>query len=98
MKRSFYLTAFAIGLGFAMVASGGENDKPKAKTKTSTAEKAGTSTEGKTPITGTYIPRKIHRRGHITDGSAHVEVLDSDAIARSGASDLKQLLIRRGIR
>jgi len=48
-------------------------------------------------ITGSYIKRNIHRDGRITDGSSQVVVLDRGMIDRSGAGDLKQVLIRQGI-
>jgi hypothetical protein len=49
-------------------------------------------------ITGSYIKRNIRRDGRITDGSSQVVVLDRGMIDRSGAADLKQVLIRQGIR
>ena len=49
-------------------------------------------------ITGSYIKRNIRRDGKITDGSSQVVVLDREMINRSGAADLKQVLIRQGIR
>jgi hypothetical protein len=49
-------------------------------------------------ITGSYIKRNIRRDGKITDGPSQVVVLDREMISRSGAADLKQVLIRQGIR
>ena len=50
----------------------------------------------KTPLTGSYLPREVHRSGMITDGPYNVAVIDSEMIRISGASDLQQLLVRRG--
>src|SRR5215470_17674218 len=49
-------------------------------------------------LTGSYIKRNIRRDGKITDGSSQVVVLDRGMIDRTGAADLKQVLIRQGIR
>jgi hypothetical protein len=48
-------------------------------------------------LTGSYIKRKVRRDGMITDGPNQVVVVDRTMIERSGAADLKQVLIRRGI-
>jgi hypothetical protein len=48
-------------------------------------------------LTGSYIKREVRRRGMITDGPYNVTVIDSDMIRNSGASDLHQLLVRRGL-
>ena len=48
-------------------------------------------------LTGSYIKRTVRRNGKITDGSSQVVVLDREMIDRSGAGDLKQVLIRQGI-
>jgi hypothetical protein len=53
--------------------------------------------QGKVALTGSYIKKDIHRNGVITDGANQVLVLDRKSIDESGASDLKQVLIRRGI-
>src|SRR5437899_4174742 len=51
-----------------------------------------------TTLTGSYIKRDVRRNGVITDGPAQVIVLDNQAIRNSGAADLNELLIRRGLR
>lgn len=48
-------------------------------------------------LTGSYIKRDVKRAGRITDGPTQVLVIDRKAIERSGASDLKQLLVRYGL-
>ncbi|MEY2429512.1 MAG: hypothetical protein QOJ40_2397 [Verrucomicrobiota bacterium] len=47
-------------------------------------------------VTGSYIKQKLNRDGQITDGPSPLVVFDQQTIERSGASDLKQLLVRRG--
>jgi hypothetical protein len=46
-------------------------------------------------VTGSLIPEKTQVRGHITVGASQVVIVDSDAIRRSGARDVADLL-RRG--
>jgi hypothetical protein len=48
-------------------------------------------------LTGSYIKRDIHRNGVVTDGSNPVVVLDQDMIRNSGAADLRQLLVVKGL-
>ncbi len=68
--------------------------KPKAAVEKATP---GVQTEKNIELTGSYVKQTIHRSGQITDGAAPVWVLDSKAIANSGATDLRQLLIRQGV-
>jgi hypothetical protein len=49
-------------------------------------------------LTGSYIKRNIHRNGIVTDGPNPVFVVDNEAIQNSGAADLRQLLLFRGVR
>jgi outer membrane cobalamin receptor len=49
-------------------------------------------------LTGSHIKRDVRRYGQITDGPSLVLVIDRKAIERSGASDLRQLLSRSGVR
>lgn len=90
----------------------GATDKTKVKASESKAKVSETKatvskTESKktsdtrtveTQLTGSYIKRNYHRSGQITDGPSQVVVLDRNTIEQSGAADLNQLLIRRGLR
>lgn len=69
------------------------NVQPAAKPKTA----SGTVKEN-TALTGSYIKRDVKRSGVVTDGPTPVYVLDHDSIQTSGASDLSQVLLRRGFR
>lgn len=51
----------------------------------------------KVALTGSYLKRDIRRSGNITDGPQNVFVIDSEMIRNSGAGDLRQLLVRRGM-
>jgi hypothetical protein len=51
-----------------------------------------------TALTGSYIKRDVKRSGVITDGPTPVYVLDHGSIQTSGASDLSQVIFRRGFR
>ncbi len=57
-----------------------------------------TAAKESVPLTGSYIKKDVQRAGMITTGPDNVLVVDQDMIATSGASDLKQVLVRRGIR
>jgi hypothetical protein len=67
----------------------------RAKTK---VQKSETPKQKKVEITGSYLKRDVKKHGQITDGPYQVIVLDSATISQSGAADLGQLLVRRGIR
>jgi hypothetical protein len=51
----------------------------------------------KVALTGSYLKRDIRRSGYITDGPQNVVVIDSEMIRNSGAGDIRQLLVRRGM-
>ena len=48
-------------------------------------------------LTGSYIKQDIHRNGIVTDSANPVVVLDNEMIRNSGAADLRQLLVLRGL-
>ena len=48
-------------------------------------------------LTGSYIPRQIHRNGIVTDGPDNVVVLDYSSIRESGGVDLPDVLFRKGL-
>ena len=70
------------------------NSQPAAKPKNA---ETGTVKEN-TALTGSYIKRDVKRSGVVTDGPNPVYVVDHDSIQTSGASDLSQVLLRRGFR
>jgi outer membrane cobalamin receptor len=49
-------------------------------------------------VTGSHLKRTVRRDYRITDGPSQVVVIDRGAIERSGASDLKRLLVTQGAR
>jgi hypothetical protein len=59
--------------------------------KTSSAEQKGGAL-----LTGSYIKQDVRQYGRITDGANPVIVLGRESIDRSGAADLRQVLIRHG--
>ena len=76
-------------------------DKAKSKADTGkdkkiTKQKVSAGVTEERALTGSYIKRNVRRSGQITDGPNQVMVLDSEAIRRSGASDVRELLVRRG--
>jgi hypothetical protein len=87
--------------GFAF---GADHVKDVKQAKTQTPEKAKSPVASKkkkqkndTPLTGSYLQQRVRRNGQITDGPSQLLVLDSDAIQRTGATDIKQALSRSGI-
>ncbi len=103
MKKTSFVVALAFTLAAALCAFAADPPKDGKAAKASVAEKAKISPpqapkqEDKVLITGSYIKRDVHRSGLITNGKDQVLVIDSDMIARSGAADLKQVLVHQGI-
>jgi outer membrane cobalamin receptor len=82
----------------ASLLSAAETNQPPQKALSATdSNKSVGSTQTNAVLTGSYIKRPIKRNGQITDGPSQVIVVDSNAIERSGARDLKQLLIQQGV-
>ena len=48
-------------------------------------------------LTGSYIKRSVRQNGRITDGPFQVIVIDRAMIERSGAQDLRQLLVQQRV-
>ncbi|HZR21474.1 MAG TPA: hypothetical protein VFE51_29600 [Verrucomicrobiae bacterium] len=68
--------------------------KPTAKAH---VKRSKTHSSQRIALTGSYIKQDIHRNGVVTDGPNAVVVLDNEAIRNSGAADLRQLLVLRGV-
>ena len=103
MKRiSSFALAFVLvsSLGAFAADKSGEKSKDTQKTKVDKPVKASQKPEKasrQVVLTGSYLKRDINRSGVVTDGSNPVVVLDSEAIKNSGAGDLRQLLLFRGV-
>ena len=103
MKTTTILLLTAVALSTATGALASEKIKdskgtlPASKQKTKANQDPIPQKESVT-LTGSYIKRDVRRNGVITDGPAQVIVLDNQAIRNSGAADLNELLIRRGLR
>ena len=91
------LVAFPIG-SFAGEKATGKSKEPKqtqvVKTKKAAAKSKKTE---QVALTGSYIKKDIHRSGMVTDGTSPVSVLDQEMIQNSGAADLREVLVRRGL-
>jgi hypothetical protein len=48
-------------------------------------------------LTGSYLKQRYTQSGLITDSAGHVVVIDEETIKRSGAHDVRDLLIRKGL-
>ena len=101
---SILTLAIALGLASQVLASDEAKDskqpkakqteKPKVQSQVTQTAQTGSETN---VLTGSYIKQKIRRQGMITDGANNVVVIDQKTIERSGASDVKQLLVHQGI-
>lgn len=92
MKKTACLLAASLLLASPLLACEKvKADKPKSK-----ASKQKTGIVEKGTMTGSYIPREVRRNGQITDGASPVAVIDQESIRNSGASDVRELLVRRG--
>ena len=100
------ILTLAISLLSASMAFAADGTKTKATKKAPTIVEKDKKTQtasvpaakGGTLLSGSYIKQNVRRSGRFTDGANQVIVLDRDTIERSGASDVKQLLIHQGIR
>jgi hypothetical protein len=107
MKRTPLTLALLITVGAASGALADDKkqdkqpkDKPansQAAAKPKAAPNAAQQKEN-TALTGSYIKRDVKRNGVVTDGPNPVYVLGHDAVQTSGASDLSQVLLRKGFR
>jgi len=103
MKRiSATALAFVLVSTLGAYASDKSAEKPNdaRPIKAAKADKAAAKSEKsarQVALTGSYIKRDVHRNGIVTDGSNPVVVLDSEAIRNSGAADVRELLVFRGI-
>jgi hypothetical protein len=103
MKLASLAIALTILLSSSLFVLGA--DKPAAKSKTSKPAKVEKAKKVAKPaqrqesiaLTGSYIKRDVRRNGVVTDGPDPVYVLDSEAIRNSGAADLRELLVFRGV-
>jgi hypothetical protein len=102
MKRASLTLALTILFCSSAVLVAADRPAEKTKGKPVKVEKAKKSTKAaagheQIALTGSYIKRDVHRNGVVTDGPNPVYVLDSEAIRNSGAADLRELLVFRGL-
>ncbi len=100
MKTTALLLAFSLTVGISSIAFAADPAKESKDIKASKPEKTPTvkQSDDRVLLTGSHIKQKVRRNGMVTDGASQVLVLDSETIQNSGASDLRELLNRRGIR
>src|ERR1041385_4114005 len=103
MKANFLTIFLVITFSAANAAVACDKTKESKETKAAAVSKdkkdqpSSSQEQGKVLLTGSYIKQDIRRNGRITDGPNQVIVLDQETIRRSGASDVKQLLVHQGI-
>jgi hypothetical protein len=93
-------TSFALAAVLMLCASSVLADETAKSDSASTPRKESVAPKKKdsVPLTGSYIKQKIRKNGVVTDGPSQVVVIDRNLIDQTGASDLRQLLVRRGVR
>ncbi len=100
------LTSLMVALTLTLALSSQAAEKSAPKTKTAKPVQAPKVEKSAAPapqkpvevaLTGSYIRQPIRRAGVVTDGSSPVVVLDRKAIENSGAGDLRELLVMRGL-
>ncbi len=108
MKTTSVILMFGLMLGAVSIASASDepardkstkNDKPVAAAKVKARKAWVTDVKNagiEELITGSYLKKRVHRNGMITDGASQVLVVDRGMIDRSGASTVSQVLNRYG--
>jgi hypothetical protein len=102
MKPTSLIVALTLACAISSSALAGEKTKDAKQTKPSTSEQSKAKSEAplkedQVTLTGSYIKRDVRRNGVVTDGSSPLYVLDRKAIEMSGAANLSEVLIRRGV-
>lgn len=94
MKTRVFQTFFASGL-FAALAAGCASG-PTAATTASHASPVGSPKQVEQELTGSYLKQRYTQSGFITDSAGHVVVIDEEAIKRTGARDVREVLVKTG--
>ena len=96
--KSFVLCLVTLLVGLATGVAADERGTARQKGKSAATSRDSSSVQTETvQLTGSYIKRTVKRNGRITDGPSPVIVIDRTTIERSGARDLKQLLVGQGV-
>ena len=103
MKSTSVIIALVISLAAARAlasddikAKSDKDSKAVSAAKAKKIQAQSASHEKKILVTGSYIRQSVRKNERITDGVNPVVVLDHDTIQRTGAADLRQLLVRQG--
>lgn len=94
MKSHPFQTALAATLLAGLAAGCATAPSP-----TGTAKRAPSLASPKaeeTELTGSYLKQRVTQSGFITDSAGHVVVIDQEAIRRSGARDVREVLVKTG--
>ena len=98
MKTKSIVLCLSTLLVAAATASAGDKENPqKAKPAPAKNNQAVTRAEKPVELTGSYIKGAVRQNGRITDGPFQVVVIDRAMIERSGAQDLRQLLVQQRV-
>jgi outer membrane receptor for Fe3+-dicitrate len=97
--KTTLLTATLV-LAFASSVALADDTKPAKDTKAATAKekaktKQTTAKKREVLLTGSNIKREVRRDGQVNDAPNSLTIIDSKAIERSGAADVRQVLARQ---
>lgn len=95
MKTRTWIVLLLLVSGLSTFAA--EKSKQAASKKPAKAKVTKAQKPEQDALTGSYIKRDIHRSGMVTDGPHPVYVVDNETIRNSGAADLRQLLVFKGV-
>jgi len=97
MNLTSSLVALSVLLTCASGVLAADNTTKPAKTTPAVKAQTKPAQHQPTVLTGSYIKQNTRRNGVVTDGPNPVVVLDNEAIRNSGAADLRELLVLRGL-
>jgi outer membrane cobalamin receptor len=93
MKASLFQSLLAGGLLAGIAAGCATGPVTSGPAKSASAP---SPCEEESELTGSYLKQRITRNGFITDSAGHVVVIDEEAIKRSGARDVREVLVKTG--
>lgn len=98
MKSSFFATALMLAFLVSSSAVAVDTSHPTKPTLADISNKSQkqVAKPQKVAVTGSYIKQQVRPDGTIPSGPSPLRVIDSEAIRNSGASDVIQLLVKKG--
>jgi outer membrane cobalamin receptor len=98
MKMTLLTATLILAFASSALASDKETKDPKgakASTAATAKEKSTAAPKREVVLTGSNIKRAVRKDGQVTDGPNSLTIIDRKAIERSGAADVRQVLLRQ---